>query len=145
MTANWLLSSVRWSSLSHIIFKLPQQISEPNLGAGPTELEIAIAMANLKAVGTHGASCGNVETRAEPEFIDPPGASPPDPDHLARSGSSKAAERFHDEGDPREKGETECRNHHGISQGSHTSKVLLNVVARRLGKCCERKGLLQVE
>ena len=38
--------------------------------------------------------------------------------------------------------ETECGNYRGISLVSHADKVLLKVVARRLGAYCEAKGLL---
>ena len=37
---------------------------------------------------------------------------------------------------------TECGNYRSISLISHTGIVLLKVVAGRLGKYCERKGLL---
>ena len=40
---------------------------------------------------------------------------------------------------------TECGNNRGISLVSHTGKVLLKVVARRLGSYCEAKGLLPEE
>ena len=47
---------------------------------------------------------------------------------------------LHKEGD-----KTECVNYRGISLVSHTGKVLLEVVARRLSACCEAKGLLPKE
>ena len=40
---------------------------------------------------------------------------------------------------------TECGNYGGISLVSHAGKVLLKVVARRLGAYCEAKGLLPEE
>ena len=40
---------------------------------------------------------------------------------------------------------TECGNYRGISLVLHAGKVLLKVVARRLGDCCEAKGLLPEE
>ena len=40
---------------------------------------------------------------------------------------------------------TECGNYRGISLVSHAGKVLLKVVARRLGAYCEAKGLLPEE
>ena len=40
---------------------------------------------------------------------------------------------------------TECGNYRGISLASHAGKVLLKVVARRLGAYCEAKGLLPEE
>ena len=40
---------------------------------------------------------------------------------------------------------TECGNYRGISLVSHPGKVLLEVVARRLGAYCEAKGLLPEE
>ena len=40
---------------------------------------------------------------------------------------------------------TECRNYRGISLVSQESKVLLDVVARRLSAYCEAKGLLPEE
>ena len=40
---------------------------------------------------------------------------------------------------------TECGNYRGLSFVSHAGKVLLKVVARRLGDCCETKGLLPEE
>ena len=40
---------------------------------------------------------------------------------------------------------TECGNYRGISLVSHAGKVLLHVVARRLGTYCKAKGLLSEE
>ena len=47
---------------------------------------------------------------------------------------------------PHKKGDKkECRNYHDISLVSHTGKVLLIVVTRRLSAYCEAKGLLPEE
>ena len=43
------------------------------------------------------------------------------------------------------KGRTECENYRGIFLVAHAGKVLLKIVAKRLGDYCEAKGLLSEE
>ena len=43
------------------------------------------------------------------------------------------------------KNETECVNYRGISLVAQTDKVLLQIVATRIGPYCETKGLLPEE
>ena len=40
---------------------------------------------------------------------------------------------------------TECGNYRGISLVAHAGKILLKIIARRLGEYCERVGILPEE
>ena len=45
----------------------------------------------------------------------------------------------------KKKDRMECGNYRGISLVAHAGKVLLKVIAGRLGDCCEREGILPEE
>ena len=45
----------------------------------------------------------------------------------------------------KKKDRTECGNYRGISLVAHAGKVLLKVIAGRLGDCCERENILPEE
>ena len=45
----------------------------------------------------------------------------------------------------KKKDRIECGNYRGISLVAHAGKILLNIIARRLSKYCERVGILLEE
>ena len=45
----------------------------------------------------------------------------------------------------KKKGRTECSNYSGLSLVAHAGKVLLKIVANRLGDFCEEAGILPEE
>ena len=45
----------------------------------------------------------------------------------------------------KKKDRTECNNYRGISVVAHAGKILLKIIARRLGEYCERVGILPEE
>ena len=115
--------------------RLPQQPVASALGIEPTEEEIATAMkamANEKAVGPDGLPTEQDRT-IQLEF------------HrlttlIWREG--KVPQQWKDAVITvllKKGNKTECGNYRGISLVSHAGKMLLKVVARRLGAYCEAK------
>ena len=92
------------------------------------------------------ASRRTAETRTPTRSAHPAGVPPSHHPHLAREGEVPQQWKdavitvLHKKGD-----KTECGNYRGISLVSHSGKVLLKVVARRLSAYCEAKGLLPEE
>ena len=128
--------------------RLPQQPVASALGIEPTEEEIATAMkamANEEAVGPDGLPAellklGLQQDRTIPlEFhrlttlIWREGKVP-------QQWKDAVITVLHKTGD-----KTECGNYRGISLVSHSGKVLLKVVTRRLSAYFEAKGLLPEE
>ena len=128
--------------------QLPQQTMETNLGVEPTKGEITLAlraMANSKAVGTDGlpAELLKLGLNQDRSILR----------ELHRLVTTtwregKIPQRWKDAiimAIHKKKDKTECGNYRGISLVSHTGKVLLKVIARRLSEYCERRGLLPEE
>ena len=125
--------------------RLPQHPVASALGIEPTEEEIATAMkamANEKAVGLSAEllELGLQQDRTIllefhrlTTLIWRKGNVP-------QQWKDAVITVLHRKGD-----KTECGNYRGISLVSHAGKVLLKVVARRLGAYCEVKGLLPEE
>ena len=127
---------------------LPQHPVASALGIEPTEEEIATAvkaMANAKAVGPDGLPAGLLKLGLQQDrtimlelhrlttLIWREGKVP-------QQWKDAVITVLHKKGD-----KTKCGNYRGISLVSHVGKVLLKVVARRLGAYCEAKGLLSEE
>ena len=125
--------------------RLPQHPVASALGIESTEEEIATAMkamANAKAVGPDGLPAELLKLGLQQDrtimrelhrltiLIWRQGKVP-------QQGKDAVITVLHKKGD-----KTECGNCRGISLVSHTGKVLLKVVARRLSAYCEAKGLL---
>ena len=125
--------------------RLPQHPVASALGIEPTEEEITTAMkaaANAKAVGPDGLPVELLKLGLQQDWtillelhrltilIWRQGKVP-------QQWKDVVITVLHKNGD-----QTECGNYHGISVVSHAGKVLLKVVARRLGAYCEAKGLL---
>ena len=128
--------------------RLPQQPVASALGMEPTEKEIVTAMkamANEKAVGPDGLPAELLKLGLQQDrtillefhrltaLIWREGKVP-------QQWKDAFITILHKKGD-----KTECGNYRGISLLSHTGKVLLKLVARRLSAYCEAKGLLQEE
>ena len=128
--------------------RLPQHPVASALGIEPTEEEIAPsmkAMANAKAVGSYGLPAELLKLGLQQDrtilrelyrltiLVWRQGKVP-------QQWKDAVITVLHKKGD-----KTECGNYRGISLVSHASKVLLKVVARRLGAYCEAKGLLPEE
>ena len=124
--------------------KLPQHPVASALGIEPTEEEIATAMkamANAKAVGPDGLPAELLKLGLQQDrtilrelhrltiLLWRQGKVP-------QQWKDAVITVLHKKGD-----KTECVNYRGISLVSHAGKVLLKVVARRLGAYCEAKGL----
>ena len=133
---------------SDIPKRLPQQPVASALGIEPTEEEIATAikaMANEKAVGPEGLPAELLKLGLQQDrsillefhrlatIIWREGKVP-------QQWKDAVITVLHKTGD-----KTECGNYRGILLVSHTGKVLLKVVARRLGAYCEAKDLLPEE
>ena len=127
---------------------LPQHPVASALGIELTEEEIATAMKameNAKVVGPDGLPVELLKLELQQDrtilrelhrltiFIWHQGKVP-------QQWKDAAVTVLHKKGD-----KTECGNYRGISLVSHTGKVLLKVVARRLSAYCEAKGLLPKE
>ena len=128
--------------------RLPQHPVASALGIEPTEEEIASAvkaMANAKAVGSYGLHAELLKLRLQQDrtilrelhrltiLVWRQGTVP-------QQCKDAVITVLHKKGD-----KTESGNYRGISLVSHAGKVLLKVVARRLGAYCEAKGLLPEE
>ena len=128
--------------------RLPQHPVASALGIEPTEEEIAPAikaMANAKAVGSYGLPAELLKLGLQQDrtilrelhrltiLVWRQGKAP-------QQWKDAVITVLHKKGD-----KTECGNYRGISLVSHAGKVLLKVVARRLGAYCEAKGLLPAE
>ena len=128
--------------------RLPQQPVASALGIERTEEEIIIAMkamADKKAVGSDGLPAELLKLGLQQDrtillefqqltiLIWREGKVP-------QQWKDAVITVVHEKGD-----KTECGKHRGISLVSHAGKVLLKVVARRLGAYCEAKGLLPKE
>ena len=128
--------------------RLPQQPVASALGIEPTEDKIATvmkAMANEKVVGPDGLPVELLKLGVQQDrtillefhrlttLIWRKGKFP-------QQWKDAAITVLYKKGD-----KTECGNYRGISLESHEGKVLLKVVARRLGAYCEAKGLLPEE
>ena len=128
--------------------RLPQHPVASALGIEPTEVEIATAMkamANAKAVGPDGFPAELLKLGLQQDrtilqelhrltiLIWLQGKVP-------QQWKDAVITVLHKKGD-----KTECGNYRGISLVSHAGKVLVKVVARRLGAYCEAKGLLPEE
>ena len=128
--------------------RLPQYPVASALGVEPTEEEIVTAMkamANANAVGPGGLPAGLLELGLQEDrtilrelhrlttFISREGKVP-------QQWKDAIITVLYEESD-----DTECGNYSGISLVSHTGKVLLKVVVRRLSAYCEAKGLLPEE
>ena len=125
--------------------RLPQHPVASALGIEPTEEEIATAMkamANAKAVGPDGLPAELLKLGLQQDrtilrelhrltiLLWCQGKVP-------QQWKYAVITVLHKKGD-----KTECENYRGILLVSHAGKVLLKVVARRLGAYCEAKGLL---
>ena len=125
--------------------RLPQHPVASALGIEPTEEEIATAMkamANAKAVGPDGLPAELLKLGLQQDrtilrelhqltiLLWRQGKVP-------QQRKDATITVLHKKGD-----KTECENYRGILLVSHADKVLLKVVARRLGAYCEAKGLL---
>ena len=128
--------------------RLPQHPVASALGIEPTEDDIATAMkamGNAKAVGPDGLPAEPMKLGLQQDrtnllelhrlttLIWREGKFP-------QQWKDAVITVLH-----KKKDKTECGNYRGISLVSHTGKVLLNVVARRLGAYCEAKGPLPEE
>ena len=128
--------------------RLPQHPIASALGIEPTEEEIATArkaMANAKAVGPDGLPAELLKLGLQQDWTILPelhrltiliwrqGKVP-------QQWKDAVITVLHKKGD-----KTKCGNYRGISLVSYAGKVLLEVVARRLGAYCEAKGLLPEE
>ena len=60
-------------------------------------------------------------------------------------GSTAGVERCHIKVLHKKKDRTECSNYRGLSLVAHAGKVLLKIVANRLGDFCEEAGILPEE
>ena len=124
--------------------KLPQHPVASALGIEPTEEEIVTAtkaMANAKAVGPDGLPAELLKLGLQQDrtilrelhrltiLLWRQGRVP-------QQWKDAVIKVLYKKGD-----KTECGNYRGISLVSHAGKVLLKVVARRLGAYCEVKGL----
>ena len=128
-----------------VISTIPQRPVAEALGEEPTENVVAAAlrsMANAKAVGLDGLPAevlklGLHENRTilrELHRITMARRTSP---QLWKDATIKVLHK--------KKDWTECGNYRGISRVAHAGKVLLKVVAMRLGDYCEAKGLLPEE
>ena len=132
----------------HIPKRLPQHLVASALGIEPMEDEIATAMkamTNAKAVGPDGLPAELLKLGLQQDrtillelhrlttLIWREGKTP-------QQWKDAVITVLHKKGD-----KTECGNCRGISLVSHAGKVLLKVVARRLGAYFEAKGLLPGE
>ena len=125
--------------------RLPQHPVASALGSEPTEEEIVTAMKameNAKTVGPDGLPAELLKlglNNTGPSCWSSIGLPP----------SSGARGKSHSSGKtrslPSRSDKTECGNYRGISLLSHAGKVLLQVVARRLGAYCKAKGPLPEE
>ena len=128
--------------------RLPPHTVASALGIEPTKEEIATAMkamANAKAVGPDGLPAELLKLGLQQDrtilrefhrltiLIWRQGKVP-------QQWKDAVITVLHKKGD-----KTECGNYRGISLVSHTVKVLLKVVARRLSAYCEAKGPLPEE
>ena len=128
--------------------RLPQHPVASALGIEPTEEEIATAMkamANAKAVGPDGLPAellkpGLQQDRTIPRELHRFTILIWRQGKVPQQWKDAVITVLHKKGD-----KTECGNYRGISLVSHTGKVLLRVVARRLSAYCETKGLLPEE
>ena len=119
--------------------EVPQQPKAHTLGDEPTIEEVAAAlrsMGNSKAVGPDelpaellklGLHHNPTVFREFHQIII----------RVWRDGVIKVLQK--------KKDRTECWNYRGISIVAHSGKVLLKIVAKRLGDYCEAKGLLPKE
>ena len=132
-----------------VMSKIPQRFVAEALGVEPMEDEVAAAlrsMANAKAVGPDDLPAellklGLHENRTilrELHRIT----------KLLRHGGQVPQQQWKDATIKvlhKKKDRTECGYYRGISLVAHAGKVLLKVVAMRLGNYCESKGLLPEE
>ena len=128
--------------------RLPQHPAASALGIEPTENEIATAMkavTNAKAMEPDGLPAELLKLGLQQDrttllelhrlttLIWREGKVP-------QQWKDAVITVLHKKGD-----KTECGNYRGVSLVSHAGKVLVKVVARRLGAYCEAKGLLPEE
>ena len=128
--------------------RLPQYPVASALGIAPTEEEIATAMkamANEKAVGPDALPAellklGLQQDRAILLELHRLTTLIWREGKVLQQWKDPVITVLHEKGD-----KTECGNYSGSSLVSHAGKVLLKVVARRLGSYCEAKGVLPEE